>query len=458
MEVRMLRDACHFERVLLSRAKPMSASTWTLRAIAVVCSMLLTATAWADLLFTVNSAADGPDYDLLDGKCETAPAAGKTCTLRAAVMQANRVIGTDVTIELKAGLYILGPALNTDGEDSGDLNLIAPTSGNPVITIAGKGSDTTIIDGNTTDRIIAVDAGRTVVISGVTLRNGKVAVSGRGGGILNRGVLTLSNVVLSDNYASDFGGGVYNAYAQLGIYDSTITSNSTQGVGGGISSFAGGLTIVRSTIAMNEAYDAAGIDNSSVCVIVNSTISGNKAQAGAGGFNNNITVDFYNSTIVFNETNMGGTGDSGAGVFNNVLGSPGATVNLHNSIVAGNVDRYPYTAPSASDCFGPLNSYGRNAFFTVNNCQITQVGAGGPGQIVSLSELGPLRDNGGPTKTHALVPPSDLIDGTEPTVECTNLNGPLVIDQRGKPRVAGARCDIGSFEYDPNQIFFNGFE
>ena len=74
--------------------------------------------------------------------------------------------------------------------------------------------------------------------------------------------------------------------------------------------------------------------------------------------------------------------------------------------------------------------------------------------IGSLDELGILKDNGGPTKTIALVPPSAMIGGA---VQCLDQNAiALATDERGLQRPAGTSCDIGAFEY--NEVFRNGFE
>ena len=58
--------------------------------------------------------------------------------------------------------------------------------------------------------------------------------------------------------------------------------------------------------------------------------------------------------------------------------------------------------------------------------------------------LGPLADNGGPTRTHALQIGSMAIDAI-PAITCD-----VSSDQRGVPRPQGEACDIGSFELTIN--------
>ena len=71
------------------------------------------------------------------------------------------------------------------------------------------------------------------------------------------------------------------------------------------------------------------------------------------------------------------------------------------------------------------------------------------GDIVGTStdpidpRLGSLDANGGPTQTHALLEDSPAIDAGDPTV----LDTDPTTDQRGLPRVSGARVDIGAFEF-----------
>ena len=63
-------------------------------------------------------------------------------------------------------------------------------------------------------------------------------------------------------------------------------------------------------------------------------------------------------------------------------------------------------------------------------------------------KLGPLQDNGGPTKTMAPLSGSPLIDGG-PAI-CQGVGTPLTADQRGLPR--GAVCDIGAYEAIPPAV------
>ena len=72
--------------------------------------------------------------------------------------------------------------------------------------------------------------------------------------------------------------------------------------------------------------------------------------------------------------------------------------------------------------------------------------------------LGPLRDNGGPTRTHALLSGSIAIDNGNNNIGASQ-------DQRGTtddpgppypyPREADGAADIGAFEYQPADTIFN---
>ncbi len=72
-------------------------------------------------------------------------------------------------------------------------------------------------------------------------------------------------------------------------------------------------------------------------------------------------------------------------------------------------------------------------------------------------QLAALADNGGPTKTHALLAGSPALDAGDPAA-VAGVGTTTIYDQRGKPmsRVAGGRIDIGAYESQPIPAAFMG--
>jgi len=422
--------------------------------------------------FTVNSTLDEVDDLTMPGMCHTASG---TCTLRAAVMQANRSRDADATIVLPAGTYTLtipqrgGP---TD-ETGGDLNLVTPNAGNPAITIRGAGASATIIDANRIDRAIRVHVERTASISGVTIRNGYLAEPfSRGGGIYAEGPLTLTDAAVTDNQADSGagiasfgklvitntliarnrarveGGGVWTAPNSTALTNTTVRQNSSGSFGAGIYN-AGLLRVVSSTISENNAgKSGGGIANLyGGVVLINSTISLNNTNDSGGGVfsTGGIRVDAYNATIVFNGADADRDGGTGAGIYNDA----GSVFSLTNSLVAGN---NVGNTPIYDDCTGVILIRGRNLMgASPAPCTIvTDPRARELGRYDALSSqslIGPLQDNGGPTPTHAVFSGSNAIDAAGPVEGCIDDRGaPLATDQRGAARGTGAACDIGAFE------------
>jgi hypothetical protein len=295
--------------------------------------------------------------------------------------------------------------------------------------------------------------------------------SSAGGGIDNGGqttVLAITNSTISNNT----GGGVYNAGGTLTITDSTINDNVAAFSGGGIGAGAGvpagttgSVAINRSTISGNTAVrgggvavatgtvmitdsavvgntaaeDGGGIVNQSggpatnMMTIINSTISDNTAARG-GGIANAINAVRTTLLTITNSTISGNTGSSAGG---GIINAPLGTVNIRNTITAGN------TASSSPDVSGVLVSQGHN---------LIGDGSGGSGytstDLVGTAahpidpKLGPLRDNGGPTQTRALLPGSPAIDAGD------NAFAPGPYDQRGPgfARIVNGVIDIGAFE------------
>lgn len=133
-----------------------------------------------------------------------------------------------------------------------------------------------------------------------------------------------------------------------------------------------------------------------------------------------------NATIANNTIT---SGNAAGGITNSCFG----TTFIRNTILANN---------SNANCSnsGTLSSYGFN-LDSGSTCGFTAAGD----QANIDPKLGPLRDNGGPTQTHALLDRSPAIDAVN-TIQC-----PL-IDQRGAARPADGDgngtfiCDAGAYE------------
>jgi hypothetical protein len=320
------------------------------------------------------------------------------CSLRGAVIAANTTPGADTITFDVDGVFALS-GLTAPGENlaaSGDLDITQS------LTITGQGAAWTIIDGNATDRVFHIGLGTVVTISGVTIRNGNVIDDG--GGISSGGTLILVDCAVSGNFAGDDGGGLH------------VQSGS-------------GATVNRCAFTRNGAGDNGGaIENESNLSITNSTISGNAASGpgnrGGGIRTANGTLNVLSCTVANNQSS---SDSDGVG-----LAVDGGTVNIKNSIFSNNTDSDD--GISLRNCSGTISSQGTN-LDSGNTCSFDDTGD----QIHTNPLLGPLRNNGGPTKTHALARKS-------PARDAGNNTGAPSTDQRGFPRPQNGTVDIGAFE------------
>ena len=400
-----------------------SASVPTLTATIASPTPTVTPSAVPDLI--VNTLAD---HD--DGSCTVVD-----CTLREAINAANSQAGPQTIGFSVTGTILLAVAL-------GPLSTIAEA-----VTIDGPGADNLTVDANGTGSVLIVNTGVTADISGLTLMGGQSAVDG-GGGILNRGILTLSQMMISGNTAI-YGGGIYNPSGTLAISSSTIRGNDTFYYGSGIWNDGGVLTLTDATVSNNNAggYRTGGIvSTGGHATLTNSTVNGNiSTNQGAGGILNwaasltliNSTVsgnigsgygggisNVYSGAVTLTNSTVSGNGDTsvpGGGILND-----SGTTTLRSTIVANN---------SPADCFGAIATLGHNLASDAS-CAF-----GGAGDMNSTNPLlDPLANNGGPTETHALQPGS-------PAIDAGDNSGCPIDDQRGVARPYNGICDIGAYEY-----------
>ncbi|MGA9335989.1 MAG: choice-of-anchor Q domain-containing protein [Rudaea sp.] len=277
-----------------------------------------------------------------------------------------------------------------------------------------------------------------------------------GAGAYVLGSLSLTNSTLGYNtlsapYFAD-GGGAF-AYGGLSAQYSTIDHNSAisssnHGCGGGID--AGGVTAVtNSTISSNSATNVGGLCASETLTITNSTISGNSGDGiGGGVYAFAETVRVYNSTIAFNTA---GTNTVAPGLAVTSYGGA-ISLTLQSSVLSNNT--YASSEIDLSAAGGSVSLSGNNNL----------VRAPAPGTEVPTDTiqavcplLGPLRDNGGPTKTHALF-------STSPAIDVGNSTVVSDFDQRGSAatngvrdylRISGPKADIGAYEVQQDDVVFD---
>jgi hypothetical protein len=254
--------------------------------------------------------------------------------------------------------------------------------------------------------------------------------SGFGGAISNEGTLTLHRAILTANSAVNGSAGAIMNGGVLTMNNCAVTGSTTYDAGGGIYN-NGTLTLNNSTVSGNlsNSFNAlgGGIYNSSGQVILNNcTLSENKTSHGGGIYNDSGSVIMSSSTIVNNEARSGGGVKSASG-----------SVTLRNTLIGQNL-----ATNDGSDCTGTITSAGYNLIQEISGCGF----ASSTGDLTAVDpSIGPLRNHGGSTETHSLLPGSPAIDAGNPA-GCTDHNGNLLItDQRGVGRMG--RCDIGAYEF-----------
>jgi len=309
------------------------------------------------------------------------------------------------------------------------------------VTIDAAAAPGLTLSGNDADRVVIVNPGAHVVARSLTFAHG--FGFDLAGGILNNGDLTLERAIVRDNrvgaVTNDFwkgGGGIYNGQnSRLVLRDSTVRANTTQITdGGGVYAFFNTLvTIERSTIEGNTAGNVGGgLRSLGNVTLTNSTLSGNTSTAWYGGaiFHTDGVLQVVHSTIAGNVAPSFGP----AAIFVGTFTSANATLRLKSSVIADN------TGGCFAGFFGAgtvtLASDGNNVA-SDGSCNLTAPGD----RPNTLALLGPLKSNGGPTFTHALLAGSAAIDAA-------GLSCPAV-DQRGVARPQGPACDAGAFEKTP---------
>lgn len=356
------------------------------------------------------------------------------------------------SLTLNQGLFTTNSASDNGGAIQNYGNLV-------VLDVAGTGTQFLSNEAGTDVRPGDADNGKGAAIFN---QDGVVDISsatftlnrshGDAGVIFNDGDATLTiRRSEFDRNSADGNGGVIvnNDFAQLSIDEVTFSNNTASGDGGAIynnSEFTSGqtlsLTIDDTTLNNNTADRGGAIFNgpSGGLTMTNSTLSANIATTNGGGLANFGNATLLNDTLFLNDAPVG------AGIANNLGGAPPfGPATLKNTLVAGGTTGADIVGDNFVD--GGHNLIGDIGTVTTFGIVAAPVNGNLVGD--SLTPINPqldtLRDNGGPTLTHALLFGSPARDAGDNFAVTLN-------DQRGLNRVFDgdgngvATVDIGAFE------------
>ncbi len=342
------------------------------------------------------------------------------------------------------------------------LNIVGPGAGSLAIACTAAG---------VAGMAVIPNAGVDIAISGLSIRNCSFSTGGPVAGGLTAGLYffsnVLSNVQLSNLVITNNSGPVGGLVAfgnNVVIKRSSVEGNTGDIVGGALVFANTSATLSESLVSGNTGNTiSAGYLLASNLTVENTTISGNQIVSGgnvsvAVGLIAN-TLNLSHSTIVRN-TAAGNTASHVGLVLGLGLGTMPASV-------SAGLTRNKVQIPNLSRTAGPAAASISNSIVCANTntdvLAVTNVVAdynllgvvsgplAGTGNVLGCtaaqlnSWLGPLANNGGPTRTHALlnVPGNPAINGGDPAYVGPNT------DQRGAlfQRVVGARTDMGAYEF-----------
>ena len=326
------------------------------------------------------------------------------------------------------------------------------------VTIDGAGNVT--VDGDDQFMPFTVTGSGDAILRGLTITRGfgdvggAIAVTGgSAAALVDRSVVTES--VVADQEGSVANGIAVADRAVLTVLDTTISGNRGDAGAGGIGADnAEALNVLNSTITDNGSVfgNGAGIqvrgDSTGDVQIINTTLVGNSNAGTGGGVDLSGTFD---SALIHSSTITNNSSSEGSGISLDSLG----TVQLQNSIVIGNSTNTDQI---------------RVADGTVQ--EINSLTSGTPADVFALTGGGHgggvLADNGGPVQTVALkasaTNPAIDTGSTALPADTFDLNDNmdtsegLPIDARGAARNSGTAPDMGAYEFNlPESVVINEF-
>ncbi|HSF41215.1 MAG TPA: right-handed parallel beta-helix repeat-containing protein [Thermoanaerobaculia bacterium] len=247
---------------------------------------------------------------------------------------------------------------------AGDVVVVAPGTYQENVNFGGKaitvksaaGPAVTIVDGQQLGSVVtfATGEGRSSVLRGFTLKNGRSSSGGSGIRIQSTSPTIINNVITGNQGCSSGPGINIQGGAPL-ISANTISNNSVQTgcsgqTGGGINvSGAGSAEITNNTITGNSATSGGGVsfNAAGTPTLSNNRISGNTATSAGGG----IRLSNASNVLIRQNLIVENTAPRGAGIEWLVpSGSRGPRL-VNNTIAANHATASPYVSGIYADGF-----------------------------------------------------------------------------------------------------------
>ena len=400
-------------------------------------------------VFNVNvTVQDAVDNNPGDGQCRIS--SGNFCTLRAAVMEANALPGTDIIVLPGNATITLNITGTGNSAAAGDLDIkesviigtfIVPDDELPVIDAHELGN-----------RIFDVRPGtQLLTLQRMILRGGQATA---GGAIYVRdGVdeVDLNRVKLEHNAADEYGGGIYNLSARLKITDSVFNENNAGFGGAALFNDCGIASVRQSSFWKNENPGEPFISSTVLadrrlslrhdCVTTFTAVSithgdGQALLVRNTTSNDQMKISFESSTL---ESNLRAIELDGADalimLINNVLASDNPAVNC---VFDGIASLHPLSKVNLDSGHSCQSILGTQAWVDTSP-GLGWFGGDGWHRFFIPQLNDPVIDAGG------LCGTTDLLGRTRPQ------------DGDGD---GDALCDLGAVEYiNPNLIIFaDGFD
>lgn len=367
---------------------------------------------------------------------------------------------------------------------SGDTVLVAPGTyqeridflGKAITVKSSRGPGLTIIDGGAAGPVVSFirQEGRSSVLQGFTIRNGRLIGAGGGAGISVYASPTIAGNVITGNSACTDGGGIFASGAPL-IQNNVITNNGASddgcsgGSGGGIWLEGGapaGVSpqVIGNTISGNHGYwgGALAMFAAGTPTIEDNVMSGNSSTSDGGAIWSESQSD---AVLIQNLIVNNRSGGSGAGIW---FLPPAGTLGpqLVNNTLAGN----SATGDGSAVWAGGYDSTSR--FF--NNILVGVAGQDAVycGNSLSATPVFDHNDAFAPGGAAGFDPTCGAVAGTRgnisadplfvglgnfhvqagsPAIDAGNSSAPYLpaTDLAGNPRVVGPAVDLGAYEAGP---------